>query len=93
MLKRLCLWTHGKQGDSGGKKFIPELTYFDLIDIAMVSIKATGLLDGVILPMISVQPTRIGYPDEDSQSHYYLDNEKMTGGPCFGFEHNGAVQR
>lgn len=78
MLKRLYLCAHGKQGGSGGEKFIPELTSFDLIDIARISTKATSLLDGIILPMLSVQPTRIGYPGEDSQSNYYLGNEKMT---------------
>ncbi|KAJ8121468.1 hypothetical protein ONZ43_g2085 [Nemania bipapillata] len=70
-------WKLFWKGD-GDQKVIPGISENALRKMASISPEASAKLERIIIPMMKVQPSSLGYPGERSQSNYYLGDDKIT---------------
>ncbi|KAJ5109410.1 dipeptidyl-peptidase 3 [Penicillium angulare] len=68
----------GNYFNEGNRKAIPNVSPNTLKAMATISQEANKLLDNIIEPLFAIQPSRLGYPTETSQSNYYPGKEKIT---------------
>ncbi|KAJ8057922.1 hypothetical protein OCU04_013102 [Sclerotinia nivalis] len=61
----------------GDRKVIPNVSHEALRKMASVSPEASAKLEEIIGPMMETQPAALGYPDEASQSSYYIGKEHI----------------
>ncbi|KAJ5714472.1 dipeptidyl-peptidase 3 [Penicillium malachiteum] len=62
----------------GDRKTIPDVSEDALRRMASISLEITLRLDEIIDPMMAVQPSKLGYPDETSQSSFYPGEARTT---------------
>ncbi|KAI0096976.1 dipeptidyl peptidase III [Nemania sp. FL0031] len=68
----------GNYFGDGDHKVIPDISENTLRNMAKISPEASAKLERIVTPMMSTQPSSLGYPSEMCQSGYYPGDGKIT---------------
>ncbi|KAI0202477.1 peptidase family M49-domain-containing protein [Astrocystis sublimbata] len=68
----------GNYYGEGDQKFVPDLSAETLRRIADVSPETKARLEKIIDPLLAIPPYSLGYPDENTQSGYYISDRNNS---------------
>ncbi|OBT61231.1 hypothetical protein VE03_09671 [Pseudogymnoascus sp. 23342-1-I1] len=72
------IYRTGQETGEGNQKFVPGLSVEVLQKIASISPTGKSALEQIVDQMLSVPPSSLGFPGENTCSNYYPGNERIT---------------